>query len=138
MISNQSWQSHKFFMFPLKLLWRLKQKTSVHMNENLCFDTKMYRYVNRFQLILNYLFCHISPRHVNSPEWLVLGWKYLPKSLYTHFWWVGERWFPTLLFIHMVIVFEIFYKIIPICIFEKTLAVLIIIYLIFFHFFTLF
>ena len=82
---------------------------------------------------------HISPRHVNSPEWLVLGWKYLPKSLYTHFWWVGEWWFPTLLFIHlvMIIAFEIFYKIVPIFIFEKTLAVLIIIYLVFFHFFTL-
>jgi hypothetical protein len=58
-----------------------------------------------------YLFLKVFHRyliHVNSPEWLVLGWKYPPKSLYTHFWWVGERWFPTLLFIHLIIAFEIF------------------------------
>jgi hypothetical protein len=34
----------------------------------------------------------ISPRHANSPEWLVLGWKYSPKSFYTHICRVGERW----------------------------------------------
>jgi hypothetical protein len=42
--------------------------------------------------ILAYLFCfinwravnyRISPRHANSPEWLVLGLKYSPKSFYT-------------------------------------------------------
>jgi hypothetical protein len=36
------------------------------------------------------------PRHANSPEWLILGWKNLPKSFYTRIWWVGERWFHTL------------------------------------------
>jgi hypothetical protein len=47
------------------------------------------------QLISDYLFCYInwravnyrnSPKHANSPEWLVLGWKYSPKSFYTRSW----------------------------------------------------
>jgi hypothetical protein len=48
---------------------------------------------------IDYLFCyinwravnyHISSRHANSPEWLVLGWKYLPKSFYSCSWRVGK------------------------------------------------
>jgi hypothetical protein len=67
------------------------------------------------QLILDYLFCYInlrtanyciSPRHVNSPEWL-LGWKYSPKSFYTRFWRVGERWFPTLGLVDQYFLFSI-------------------------------
>jgi hypothetical protein len=27
-----------------------------------------------------------SPKHANWPEWLVLGWKYSPKSFYTRSW----------------------------------------------------
>ena len=32
-----------------------------------------------------------SPKHANSPEWLVLGMKYSPKSFYTCIWRVSER-----------------------------------------------
>jgi len=56
--------------------------------------------VNHIQSILDYLFCYIncravnyriSHRHANSPAWLVLGYKYSPKSFCTRIWRVGER-----------------------------------------------
>jgi hypothetical protein len=49
---------------------------------------------DHIQSISDYLYCyinwqavnyHILPRHANSPEWLILGWKNLPKSFYTPF-----------------------------------------------------
>jgi hypothetical protein len=46
------------------------------------------------QLISDYLFCYINRWATN---YLVLGWKYLPKSFYTRFWRLVEQWFTTLL-----------------------------------------
>jgi hypothetical protein len=46
------------------------------------------------QLISDYLFCYINRW---ATIYLVLGWKYLPKSFYTRFWRLVEQWFTTLL-----------------------------------------
>jgi hypothetical protein len=58
-------------------------KTCVRLSWSWLFIFLLFLIRNHEWDTVNY---RISPRHANSPEWLVLGLKYSPKSFYTRIW----------------------------------------------------